>query len=137
MAAGRATTAYVSGFSRDGVTECRLRERERRALVANFRALVPAGVTIDRAVWDMDDLAPVAMADAAIDGPASQVTIETVDEGSAAIRCQVELSDGQVFNTLFVVYVEHGPAFCGDDAGVGGPCRLVVEASPPEPPAPA
>ena len=104
--------------------------------MANFRALVPAGVTIDRAVWDMDDLAPVAMADAAIDGPASQVTITSVDEGSTAIRCEVELSDGQVFNHLFVVYVEEGPVFAGDSVQPGGPARLVTPTEVPEPPAP-
>lgn len=136
MAAGRATTAYVSAFTRDRVAQCFLRERERRPLIANFRALLPAGETIERATWDMDCLTPVAMADAAIDGPAAQVTITAVDEGETAIRVEVELSGGQVFNQVFYVRVECGPAFTADSVQAGGPARLIVEAEPPEPPAP-
>lgn len=122
---GRATRAYVSAHNRTRVHAVRLYPREKRCLVADFNGALPAVRSITSAVWDVDPAVAVAIADAAISDREAQVTVTAVWRGCDAIRCEVTLDSGEVYNQLFQVAVLDGPCF-GDASGPTGPTRLTA-----------
>lgn len=124
----RIFTAIASPVARDRVHECRVMAQEKRRLSAQFRALIPAGVTIVRAQWDMHVPGDVAFSAPQINGTASSVLMEAVREGGGAeIRCQVTLSNGEVLSQYFCILIGVGPVF-NDPVGSFGPTQLVVNA---------
>lgn len=124
----RVFRAVASAVGRTRVHEVNMMTREKRRLTASFRALIPAGVTITQAKWDMWIPGDVGMTDAQISGADSSVLIEAaLDGGGAEMRCQVTLSDGQVLTQYFAVLVGCGPIF-NDSGSVSGASQLVVNA---------
>lgn len=120
--------AIASPVNRTAVQQVDLMTRERRRLTANFRALMPVGVTITRAQWDMEVPGDVAMSAGQIVGSRTSVLIEAQQEGGGAeIRCQVTLSTGEVLAQYFVVLVGSGPVF-RDSGGMAGASQIVVTA---------
>lgn len=125
---GRVTRAYVSAYSRSRVHSSRLYPNEKRCLVANFNGAIPKGRRIVRAEWRMETAYAVAMSSPGIDkGREATVVIEAAARGDAAIRCQVTLENGEVYNQLFAVEVLAGPWF-GTENTSAGPLVLIAEA---------
>lgn len=120
--------AIASPVNRTAVQQIDLMTRERRRLTANFRALMPVGVTITRAQWDMELPGDVAMSAGQIVGSRTSVLIEAQQEGGGAeLRCQVTLSNGDVLAQYFVILIGRGPIF--RDSGVAsGASQIVVNA---------
>lgn len=124
----RIFTALASPVARARVHECNLMAQEKRRLTAQFRAIIPAGVTIASAKWDMWVPGDVAFSAPQISGTASSVLIEAVREGGGAeLRCQVTLSNGEVLSQYFCILIGVGPVF-QDPVGSFGPTQLVVNA---------
>ena len=122
----RASRIFASASQRDRVHEVVIYTPERRTLAANFRAMIPAGVTITRAQWDMDLPGYVTMQTGTVVGPEARVIITAgLECGGTGIRCGVTLSDGSVFSQAFYVRVLASPLY-GDGPIAGGPSRIVV-----------
>lgn len=124
---GRVTRAFVSGYSRDRIHETRLYPNEKRCLIANFNGAVSPGRTIVRAEWRLEPVYAIAISDAQIAGRQARVMIRATYRGEGAMRCEVTLDNGEIYNQLFHVQVLPGPYF-GDEYISAGPALLVATA---------
>lgn len=123
---GRASTAMVSAHNRTRVSAVRLFPREKRKCLANFNGTFDKVRTIASAEWTMEVADCIAMSDAAITGRSTSVMVQASIPGTVALRCQVTLDNGEIYNQLFAVSVLCGPYF-GDVLAVG-PASLTVVA---------
>ena len=126
---GRVSRAYVSAHNRTRVHLTQLFPNEKRCLVANLNGAVAKSRTIKRVEWRLDQTGLVAMSDGSIDGRKreAQVTIQARYYGTAAVRCEMTLDNGENYVQMFRVVVQDGPSF-GDSQLAGGPSAIVVDA---------
>jgi hypothetical protein len=122
---GRVSRAIVSAHNRTRVHNTRLYPREKRCLVANFNGAIPPGRSIVTATWEMEYASSVSIANPSIVGRSAQVMIQACYRGRQAMRCQVELDNGEIYNQLFLVEVLDGPYFT-DEATAPGPTKVSV-----------
>lgn len=124
---GRVTRAYVSAHDRTRVHVSRLRRGEKRCLVANFNGALPATATIARAEWRLAGGGTVAISDGEIVGREARVTVQARYSGATAVRCEVTLANGEIYNQVFEVDVADGPSF-GDTPPAAGASVIIVTA---------
>lgn len=125
---GQVSRANVSAHTRARIHYTRIYPTEKRALVANFNGIIPAGAAITQAQWRMEYAFAVAMINATATTRETQVMVQGVYRGRASIKAQVTIDNGDTYNQLFVVEVEAGPWF-GDEASQNsGP--TVLNATP-------
>lgn len=122
---GRVTRAYVSGYDRGRVHQGRLRNQERRCVVADFNGAISRSREIVSAEWQCTHPYVANMLQADIQGAETRVTVNFQFAGCAALRAQITLDNGEVYNQLFEFKVDGAPWF--EDAGpTTGPRKLVV-----------
>ncbi len=123
---GRATRAYVSGYTRTRVHVIRLPRGEKRCLVADFNGAIAKGRTIASATWRTTNNAAAFMANARIDGRSSSIDL-TAQWGSLdSIQCVVTLDNGEVYVQRFELRVSGAPWFEGETNPSSGPKSLTV-----------
>lgn len=125
---GRVTRAYVSGYLRDRVHYGSLVRGEKRSLIANFNGAIPADRTIESVTWRTNQNYCVLMADPVISDRQVSVTITAQAGLEAAVKCQVTLDDGAIYNQLFVLRVQSSPWFQGETVSNNGPQVLTATA---------
>jgi hypothetical protein len=124
---GRVTRAYVSAYQRDRVHRSRVVRGEKRCLVANFNGAIPAARSIVSATWRVQQGQTVFMESAKVATRESSVVITAGFGHEAAVKCQVTLDNGEVYNQLFVVSVQDSPWFQGEvTPSPTGPYELTV-----------
>lgn len=125
---GRVSRAYVSAHTRTRVHSTRIYPTEKRCLVADFNGAIPVGRTITQVTWRMETAGSVAMSNPSVVGRAAQVMIQGTYRGWAAMKAQVTLDNGEIYNQLFHLEVVEGPYFGDENSLVSGP--LVLTATP-------
>jgi hypothetical protein len=123
---GRVTRAYVSAYQRDRIHRSRLVRGEKRCLVANFNGAIPASRSIVSATWRVQQGQAMFMESAKAAARESSVVITAGLGHEAAVKCQVTLDNGEVYNQLFVVTVQDSPWFQGETTPALGPYELMV-----------
>lgn len=122
---GRSTRIYASGYNRNRVHESNLVVGEKRPYVADFNGLLPAGVTLEEAVWETWNNYAIVMSNAELFTRATQVVITAQYSGNTWIRCTAISSAGEK-------YVQRGDIYVGglywyeNPPPVTGPARIVV-----------
>jgi hypothetical protein len=127
---GRATRAYVSGYDRARVQQCRLYRFEKRCLIANFNGALGAARTIASAVWRIDApwVGVISTPQITEDGRESSVLFASQLGGWANIRCEVTLDNGEIYNQVFRVNVREASYFFDDSPPTVGPYSVTVTA---------
>lgn len=125
---GRVTRAYVSGYQRDRIHRSRLVRGEKRCLVANFNGAIPPARSIVSVTWRTNQGQGIYMQDARIDGREVTVNITAQTGSEAAVKCEVTLDNGEVYNQLFAISVRQSPWFSGEASPPTGPQVLTSTA---------
>lgn len=119
---GRATHAYVSGYSRNRVHQSRLYANESALLLADFNGAMAAGRVISSVTWKSNGAGYVNMSDATIQSGkrTSSVVVQCGFAGKTWFRCSATLSTGQILTQMFIVTVEPAPWMSGDSFTYNG-----------------
>lgn len=125
---GRSTRAYVSGYQRARVHVGTVRRQEKRYLVADFNAAIPAGVTITSATWRTTNPWSMSMSLPTISGREVSVLVDFQNSGRGAIKATITLSNGEVYNQLFEYIVRDAPWFDEPFALTAGPFSVTATA---------
>ena len=104
---GRVSRAFVSAHNRTRIHGVKVREGEKRCLIANFNGAVPASRAIVKAVWRLQSTACVSMSGGQITdaGRSTEVLLAAHLGGVVAINCEATFDNGEVYVQVFVVQV--------------------------------
>jgi len=92
----RNTTAIASAYDRTRVHQCELVRGESRTFRAEFKGMIPDGVTVSSATWRCDCPTVAVMANATYDAKGTQIRLTAGYGGYAWLKAAVTLSDGSV-----------------------------------------
>lgn len=126
---GRVSKAYASAHYRTRIHAVRLMSGESRCLVAEFSGAISASRSIASVVWrcDMPSVARMANARIQSNGTSSAVDLTAGYPGTAIIRCEATLDNGEVYVQPFHVAAMSDPLFISTAAA--GPLTLTAVAT--------
>lgn len=126
---GRVTRVIASAYDRTRVHQASLVRGEKRTLVVTLNGAMPKGRLITSATWRCDYCGTVIMSNPQISDDQRETSVDILANwaGSAAMRCEATLSNGETFIQLINVFVSDFPIF-NDGASMSGPAILTVTA---------
>lgn len=92
----RNTTAIASAYDRTRVHQCELIRGESQTFRAEFKGVIPSGVSVVSATWRCDRPQVAVMANATYDDTGTQIKLTAGYWGFAWLKAAVTLSDGSV-----------------------------------------
>ena len=124
---GRTTRVFVSGYTRTRVHHSRVVRGERRCLVADFNGAIPKSRRIVSATWRTNQPHAAILSAPRIKGREVMVDL-LAGQGTAHVKCDVTLDNGEVYNQLFWIRAFTGPWFRGESPATEGPQELTATA---------
>lgn len=124
---GRTTRVFVSGYTRTRVHHSRVVRGERRCLVADFNGAIPKSRRIVSVTWRTNQPYAAILSAPRIKGREVMVDL-LAGQGTAHVKCDVTLDNGEVYNQLFWIRAFTGPWYRGESAATEGPQELTATA---------
>lgn len=127
---GPATRARVSAYTLDRVHVVRAVRTQRRCLIADFNGAIPKSRRIVRATWRCDSPWVTIMDTPEIttNGRVAQVSATLGNCGHGAVKCTVDLDNGEIYTQMFEVRVVDARYF---DEPYNQPGPFVLQVSAP------
>lgn len=107
----RNTTAIASPYDRTRVANAEFIRGESRIYRAEFKGVIPDGITVASATWRCDCPTVAIMANAAYDDTGTQIKLTAGYWGCAWLKAAVTLSDGSVLEQPVMFQSRGGSSF--------------------------